>query len=181
MKKERPINISHKELIKHAKNWVWKRERCKIVITEMVTQAGEVPDIIGWQNGYNSVLIECKISVTDLRADSKKTFRMFKETGIGNFRYYCFPERLYDILTDKYVLDKIPIEWGIIILTDNNKIRQKRPALYLEADKRKETNILISAMRRIGKDIPEGKGISVDYYLFESKNTASLGIENEDE
>jgi hypothetical protein len=46
----------------------------------------------------------------------------------------------------------------------------------LESATRHEIRILLSAIRRIGQDAP--KGCSIRAYSIESKNTATIGIEN---
>ena len=57
---------------------------CSVIISEMVSMSSEQPDVIGFNNSQ-SILIECKTSRSDFRADKKKHFRIKPDIGMGNF------------------------------------------------------------------------------------------------
>src|SRR5690348_2379200 len=61
---------THGELVSKAKAWLRSHKRCNPVFTGHASCC-EVPDAIGW-SARGSVLIECKVSISDLRADGKK-------------------------------------------------------------------------------------------------------------
>jgi len=82
--------MTHRELVKKAAGWL-KNERCGVVIAELVTYAGEIPDALGFHNGH-SVLIECKTSRADFLADREKLFRQIPEKGMGDHRYFMAPK-----------------------------------------------------------------------------------------
>ena len=67
--------MTHNQLVRLAEEWLRKRYRCGIVLSEQSCASGETPDVIGWKGSSRSVLVECKISRVDFFADREKTFR----------------------------------------------------------------------------------------------------------
>ena len=133
---------THKKLVRRMANWLKYTKRMTVVISELSTQSGETPDVIGWVGSLaGSVLIECKISKSDFRADSKKWFRRHEEYGIGDQRYIAAPKGLLQI-------NEIPDGWGFLE-AGNRSIREIRPAESKQANKRSECVILMSALRRL--------------------------------
>jgi hypothetical protein len=143
------------------------------VATEVVS-GRETPDAIGWRQTHPpaSVLIECKASRADFRADQKKFFRVHDRYGIGKSRYYMAPA---GILT----LDDIPRRWGFLEVhgTRVRVIRRSEP--FPDHDKGQEIRLLLSCIRRIGQAAPEG--VSVRCYTYRTKNTATLGVAEDGE
>lgn len=154
---------THLELIECAKKWLHKKH--SVVITEMDTYAGEIPDAIGW-TPYSSTLIECKTSMSDFNRDKHKSHRRFPDSGMGNLRYYMTPKGLISP-------DLLPPRWGLLEKWGKT-IRIIRTAFPIEYDYKREMILLISAIRRIGETSPDG--ISVTCYKYETKNTATLGV-----
>lgn len=160
---------THDLLIEQAAKWL-ERKGCSIVITDMAHQGPETPDAIGWYGRAGSILIECKASLADFRADAHKCFRRDPERGMGCQRYFC---ALRGLLSP----DKLPPKWGLLEF-DGKKLREtKKAEHHRENDPREEISLLMSAMRRIGHQAP--KGISVKCYSMESKQRATLGIRSE--
>lgn len=158
--------MTHKELIKESVCWL-KRKQHYIIITEMVSGAGEQADAIGWK-GTGSTLIECKASKTDYKADNKKSYRHFGEdNGMGNYRYYFIPKGLNISLDSK---------WGVIEF-DGRVCRVIKKAEYCKADLDRERQLLLSAIRRIGENSPSG--ISVKCYAYQTKCNAEIHIEED--
>lgn len=137
-----------------------------IVITGI--GSGEIPDVIGFYGCGGTTLIEVKISRADFRADAKKYFRRTPDKGMGNNRYYLTPKGLLKP-------DKMPDKWGLMEEC-NGKIKVAKVAEHQESAKNGETCILMSLIRRIGKDSPEG--VSVKFYSYETKNTCTAGVCN---
>ena len=79
------IGHTHSELIEIGRQWLlrpWNkpwpkpgseasRGACGVVLTDMTSSSSETPDAIGWHN-RGSVLIECKVTRSDFKADQRK-------------------------------------------------------------------------------------------------------------
>lgn len=147
--KTKKINIEHNLLCKKGISWLkmqhyfhetkFRISSCSVVISEMVSMASEHPDVIGFNNSQ-SILIECKTSKSDFKADFKKHFRRKPDLGMGNFRFYLTKKGLLNI-------DEIPEKWGLIEL-DKNKIEIKKEPEYFENTRNAEYPLLFSALRR---------------------------------
>lgn len=162
--------MTHAKLVTLAAKWL--RSRCAVVITEMASGA-EIADAIGW-NGENSTLIECKTSRADFRADFTKSFRSRGDLGMGNYRWYLAAPGI--IRTED-----LPELWGLLEPAGRGLriIRHARFIASAGQTKHREVGLLISAIRRIGQNPPDG--VSVKAYTYETKNTATLGVEVDDE
>lgn len=157
--------MTHSELVELAAAWL--RNRCPIVVTEIAT-TGEEPDALGWHCS-NSILVECKVSREDFRADAKKSFRLDSFSGIGNQRYFMAPAGVIPV-------NDLPSKWGLLEVT-GSRIRRARDSEYFEANHRHEIGILISCLRRIGRTAPQG--VSIKCYTIETRNRATIEIEPE--
>src|SRR4051794_41072541 len=60
--------------------------RAAVIATEISTAASETPDAFGFTSAAHSLLVKCKVSVPDFRADRRKFFRRYAHCGMGNFR-----------------------------------------------------------------------------------------------
>ncbi len=100
-------SIDHAGLVTEGVRWL-RQLGARVVIPELkaATQAGEIPDVIGWKSGY-SILLECKMSRADFLADKKKYFREHPEKGMGNYRLYLCPEGLISP-------EELPKNWGLL-------------------------------------------------------------------
>lgn len=107
--------MTHKDLVRKAKAWLKTAEKCTVVLTEKgASGAYEIPDAIGFKNARHSVLIECKTSRSDFRADSNKWFRE-DGLGMGQTRYYMAPIGVIP-------KDELPQGWGLLEV-DKKKIK----------------------------------------------------------
>lgn len=154
--------MKHSELVELAAQWL--RKKCPIVVTELAT-SGEEPDAIGW-HGHNSILVECKTSREDFRADAGKPFRFSDESGIGIRRYFL-------ALPGVIAIDCLPPKWGLLEVTTKG-VRMIRESEVFEANQRQEIGILLSCLRRIGQTAP--KGISIRCYTIETMNRATITL-----
>lgn len=155
--------ISHSTLVEAAA--LWLRKDCSIVTTELCT-FGESPDAIGW-NGSTSTLIECKASLADFKADKLKPFRFYEWQGIGMRRYYLSIPGVIKV-------EDLPPKWGLLELT-GAKIRLVRKSeLFEQVNHGQEIRILLSLLRRIGQNAPEG--VSVRCYTIRTRNRSSLSV-----
>lgn len=142
----------HDQLVEIADRWL-KRKGCQVRITDQMrasTLSGEQPDNVGWRDGL-SLMIECKTSRGDFLADQKKRFRRTRE-GMGDWRFYLCPE---GVITP----EDLPEGWGLLWVK-NGKVQEitgvpantqwwsRKP---FEGNKRDETILLTSALRRVAK------------------------------
>jgi len=131
--------MSHNELCARAAVWLAGTMRCGVVLTELATAAMEIPDAIGWR-GAHSILVECKTSRADFRADRHKCSRRRHGGGLGRERWY---------FTESGLLkpEEIPDGWGLAELR-KGRIYRVVHAPPAEVNMMLETLFLVSALRR---------------------------------
>ena len=145
--------MTHSKLTEIASKWLKKHNQniiipnCNIIASELktATSSGEIPDIIGWCS-WSSVLIEVKVSRNDFLKDFKKSFRLKKELGVGDFRYYLCPENLIK-------KKDLPEDWGLLYINNENKIKIIQIAKKIKPNLKDERTILLSIIRRFNKSI----------------------------
>ena len=176
--------LTHDDLIAIGRRWLLKpwhnaaREghpACSLVLTDMTSSGRETPDVIGW-SPFCSVLIECKTSVNDFKADANKSFRCVPNQGVGTRRYYMAPKGLIAV-------DKLPEGWGLIEVHEG-KTRVKRASSAFDANLQAETAMLLSLIRRLKVD--PGKHVAIRAYTIdraskEPRATVTLVQETKDE
>ncbi len=162
--------MTHAELVALGAEWL-RRQGCAVVITEMTSAAFETPDAIGFK-GVGSISVECKASRSDFLRDSKKWFRSNPEYGMGRERYFLAPKGTIRP-------EELPAAWGLPETADG-KVRKASGASPQDRHHWRESLLLLSALRRVGSAIPEGSGVSVKFYTYTSKGTATLGVEVEE-
>lgn len=153
----------HHALIQCAAAWLAKKH--SVVITDMVSGTSETPDAIGWA-AWHSTLIECKASLADFRADADKYHRRPGQ-GMGCFRYYMAPIGVIPVAS-------LPEKWGLLEVNPEGRVKVTVKPQQFQNEKRSETTLLVSALRRIGQNPP--LGVSVKCYSIETKRTATIGI-----
>ena len=152
--------MNHAELVERAVKWLkngavipfgsdgTRRVRCSVACAEMVTASRETPDAIGWWCcGQFSILVECKVSRSDFKSDSKKPFRVRPQDGAGDFRYYLTPPGLV-------TLEELPERWGLIEC-GGRSVSVARAAVRMEKSHRSEAHMLWSAVRRLKASDPK--------------------------
>jgi len=137
---------THKALCKLGAKWLQRHQRnitvpnCRTVAVDMVTIESETPDVIGWSSG-SSVMIEVKVGRGDFLKDYKKVFRQVPKMGVGEFRYYLCPSGLIKE-------SELPDKWGLLYVTEKNKIEIVKAAKYQQSNLKSERNMLLSLIRR---------------------------------
>ncbi len=145
--------MTHKMLVSKAEKWL-KSQGCGVVFRDNLkaaTHNGELPDVIGWRDGL-SILVECKNSRADFLADKAKPFRQTPEIGMGDWRFFLCPP-------DIIAVSDLPEGWGLLYaypkqvkeihgVPGNCGWWRNKP---FEGNKRCETQIMYSALRRIVK------------------------------
>jgi len=137
-------------MVKVAERWL-RSFGCSIVVTEMVTVAMETPDAIGFRNQM-SIMVECKTSMADFRADAKKFHRLHPETGMGNYRFFMCEDGLIPEAD-------VPLGWGLLYIQGKKvkKIRglhgncgaTENGVFCFDASLRAERTLLLSILRRL--------------------------------
>jgi hypothetical protein len=176
--------MTHDELIEIGRKWLIKpyascadygHTGCAVVITEIVcnTWGGEQPDVLGFTNSKcRSILIECKTSRSDFRADKKKPFREFPEFGLGLQRWYLAPIGIIPI-------EELPEKWGLLEVA-KGKIKVIKNAQIQKRNYESEIKILLSTMCRLNI-LPDNhiaiKKYEADIGFAPSKKKASFIID----
>lgn len=99
--------MTHAQLVDTGAAWLKRAWRCPVVITELHTSAGEVPDVIGWDRMGRTIVVEAKCSKSDFASDRKKSFRRYPESGMGDFRFFITAPGLLRDAT-------LPVGWGLV-------------------------------------------------------------------
>lgn len=173
--------LTHAELVEVGRRWLlrpWRNagaghSACCVVLTEIVTGASETPDVIGWSGFSRSVLIECKTSRSDFKADGAKHFRRHPEMGMGVHRFYLAP---VGILAE----DEIPGGWGFIEADDNHNAHVRRASGVFAVDRGAEVRVLLSLLRRLKVD--PGLHVAIRAYqhmIREPKATVTFAFPDE--
>lgn len=115
--------MTHADLVQRAVRWLANTRRCQLVCTRQLLVANEQPDAIGWTAGGASVLVECKVSRSDYKADLLKPHRLHPSLGMGNERYYLTPGNLLDA-------SQIPSPWGLLECWQH-RIVPRRAAVFV--------------------------------------------------
>lgn len=156
----------HAALIVAAAKWLEAKGH-SVVITDMSHGDGETPDAIGWK-GKASTLIECKASRSDFLQDRHKPWRRNPERGMGTRRYFAVPEGLI-------ATTELPEGWGLLEL-HKGKIKLVTESGYHQRGATAETSLLVSALRRVAHQAPQG--VSVRCYTLQTTQAprATLGV-----
>lgn len=142
--------MTHNELVDLAAKWL--ATRSAVVITEMTSSANETPDAIGFTT-RGTILVECKTSLADYRADGKKPARRREWIldCLGDKRYYLVPHSIADAVRSD--LEASGSKWGLLVAQDGPRRRVQRvlDAIGQERGMSRMTEIrlLVSAMRRL--------------------------------
>ncbi len=145
------MNFTHRELVEKGYKWLMNKN-CGFAFKELSTINGEIPDVIGFKS-FGTILIECKTSRQDFKADSKKSFRRCEWQGVGKYRFYLCPK-------DMVKSEELPDKWGLLYINEKGKIRQKigpkgniwdhqKDFLFTERNIENEMQLMYSALRRL--------------------------------
>ncbi|HLJ86739.1 MAG TPA: hypothetical protein VKZ53_07935 [Candidatus Angelobacter sp.] len=137
--------MTHAQLVRLAEQWLRRRYRCPIVLSEQFVDNGETPDVIAWKETCRSVLVECKISRADFLSDKEKPFRKNPETGMGSERFYLAPKGLIGE-------QELPKGWGLLECKAreiNMSVRPSRKSQRTEIGLMREMSLLLASLRRV--------------------------------
>ena len=123
--------MTHAELVARACRWLRTTRRCNLVLTEpRCYRVLECPDAIGWIRGNHSILVECKTSIEDFRADQRKSHRK-ESIGLGRERWYFCERNNIPFIVE----DILQGGWGLLEL-HNDRVRR-----VIQADVRDDPRI----------------------------------------
>lgn len=166
--------MTHDDLIKIGRRWM--KSKAPVVITEIASGASEQPDIISFETiykiGSGSVVIECKMTRADYKMDKKKFHRRSPNIGMGSYRYYLTPKNLIEV-------SELPEKWGLLETSPGGRVRIIKKAEHQESNSKREVILLVSVLRRL--KIETGEHISLRVYTTETKNKATLTLEEEND
>jgi hypothetical protein len=137
--------VTHQQLVRLAEQWLRRKYRCGIVLSEQSCASGETPDVIGWKGKCRSVLVECKISRADFLADRDKPFRKDPGQGMGCERFYLVPAGLVRE-------NELPPRWGLLECKSREVrlvVKASRNSQRTEAGLMWEMNLLLASLRRV--------------------------------
>ena len=134
--------MTHAELVHRAKGWL-RRQGYRVVVGEVSTLAGEIPDAMAFAPTKPSMLVECKASRSDFLADAKKFFRRKPGRGMGRLRYFLTPPGLVQP-------QELPEGWGLLH-AHPRKIEVKAKAVFMDGPlvDRQEGILLASLLMRV--------------------------------
>ncbi len=135
----------HAQLIVRTVEWLRRRYKCGIILSEQYCATGEVPDVIAWKGHCKSVLVECKVSRADFLADAGKPFRQKPEDGMGSQRFYMAQAGVIRA-------EELPKHWGLLELCGRAVRMAAKPGrtdLRSPVGLMKEMNLLLASLRRV--------------------------------
>ena len=147
--------MTHADLVLAAVRWLRREQRCTVILAEFVSShSAETPDAIGWRvdgrGNTRSHVVECKVSIADLRRDASKPSRRSGATLLGNQRWYLVPiEIAVPALRDSLGM---ALQSPGLLAHDGKSIRIVKQAREREHDAaitRAESPLLVSAIRRL--------------------------------
>ena len=131
--------MTHTQLVQAAARWL--QAKCRVVATEIRTSVSETPDVVGWHGFGKCVVIECKTSKSDFKADAKKA-HIRAGTSIGDERWYLTPPGLID-------LSEIPEGWGLVEYTPSKHANGYYMKRILDAPVRERSGTSLHMERRM--------------------------------
>lgn len=136
--------MNHVELVKRAAVWLRTRRKCQVIMTEVQSWGShETPDAIGWYHAGRSIVVECKTSVSDFKADAKKRLHL------GNERFYLVPARLVTV-------DLVPQPYGLLWVYPSGRIVIQKHAWKRETDHKAEKALLMAELYRVAGGFRRG-------------------------
>lgn len=145
--------MTHAELVQRAAAWLRGSMRCEVVVTEQPrVMLREVPDAIGFTVRHCHV-VECKTSISDLYAESRKSHARHKES-MGDFRWIMAPPGVVRP-------DQVPEGHGLleprgsIVRRVVDAPRRQKNAL---AARRRERTFLFCELREATRVSPDASG-----------------------
>lgn len=144
--------MTHAELVAAAVRWLRGTKRCSVVFSEWAPlTVSEIPDALGFDRSGHSILVECKVSRSDFRADRHKVSSRYAARDAGRMgvrRWYLTPPGLVEP-------SEVPSGWGLAFV-HAGRIRPSRaqvrvvvePKISVSRNVRAELSMLAAAVWR---------------------------------
>ena len=145
------MTLTHKLLVELAAKRIKTHiDSISLVLTELKSFAGEIPDVIAFRYD-KTILIECKTSRADfLRNKNKNWYKNAQGyKALGHYRIFFAPEGLIKT-------DELPALWGLITVSEHLVTKvEVEPRLFYESDVSTGGHqlILLSKIRRQREEI----------------------------
>jgi len=173
--------MDHNYLVERAAKWLRNSQRCRVVATEL--HAGdtlEIPDAIGWKYDGTSILVECKVSVSDFKHDKYKEARKAAaELGVGKIRVYFVSKEVAKYLQPK----DIPEGWGLYVV-GAKQVRKKVEATpqVLSAESVRREMVMLGTLvatekRAPTQDIAKLNAVDGRLYLAQARRNHITNIQ----
>lgn len=134
-------NPSHAELVDRAVRWLTNSAGCSVAFSELSTGGSwEIPDALGF-NCWSSVIVECKCSRSDFRADAGKPFRRNPYLGMGHRRYCMVPDGMI-------LPNEVQDGWGLLYVKGSRVHKIRDSSGFAARSRSGEMSFLVSALRR---------------------------------
>jgi hypothetical protein len=130
--------LTHADCVEMAASYLSKR--CPVVLPEFFTFNSELPDVLGFERNCTWV-IECKISRSDFKKDSLKSFRLNAANGMGDVRYFCCPKGLIS-------KEELPEGWGLLYVYPSGRVMEVKNSRVFEKNIEAEYHALFYYARR---------------------------------
>lgn len=131
--------MTHEDLRKLAVSWLTGAKKCSVILSEIVTAAGEIPDAVGWKYA-GSITVECKATRSDFLRNGQKCHER-RGDCIGQQRYFLCPPGIIE------AKDVEGTGWGLLYAGD--RIKTIVEAERRKSNERGEIAMLCSALRRV--------------------------------
>lgn len=135
---------THGELVNRAVAWLMGAGGCDIAFSEMGVGHGERPDAVGW--GAYCVLVECKTSLPDYRADLRKPRHI-----LGDLRYVMTPPKTLRP-------SELRQGWGLLETNGQSVRKIVESAAFADRNLRSEIGFLVEMLSRAERRLAPGEG-----------------------
>ena len=158
--------ITHDELVAAAARWL-RKQRCKAVLVECGSWSWpEIPDAIGFRPNGESLLVEVKVSVSDLVAQFRKPSA--GHLGMGRHRWFLTPVGMLSLVQRATLLKS----WGLLEARRSgtgHRIVEIVPSAHDDWNGQAEAALLTAELKRFaGGPIP---GRRVGLQLMERRRS----------
>ena len=147
--------MTHDDLVRIAVRWLrkpasaftnarWYKPGCGVVVPELVSYTGAIPDAVGWIASGFSYMVECKVTLADFRREQREKGCIRAGSTVG-------AERLYLCPADVIPVEALPETWGLLYVSHNGRrVRVvKTPTGNPNRDTIGEMGLMYSLLRRV--------------------------------
>lgn len=151
------MELTHAVLVQRAVRWLKNTRKCNVVLAECTAYyLAEFPDAIGWTPRGESLLVECKRTLSDFHADKHKPAQQ-DGTRVGRYRFYMAPVGVIPV-------PLIPPRWGFLEVCPRGtdtivRVRRGATSAPVARDFRDSELMLLLAEFRRGSSAHRANGL----------------------